>query len=177
MNQRYMLKQPTLRPSDLVVACQLAITHGAHFANIADATGISTGECHNAVRRLRLARLLLIDERRPATESLHEFMVHGAPFAFPPALGPEIVGVPTGHASPPFQGVVESSELVVWAHADGAVRGQSLVPLFPGAAALPGRNQALYELLAIADALRVGTTRVRNIAAELLAARLTAARQ
>jgi hypothetical protein len=172
-----MLKQPTLRPSDLVVACQLTITPRAHFADIAEATGISAGECHNAVRRLRLARLLLIDERRPATESLHEFMVHGAPFAFPPILGPEIRGVPTGHAAPPFDGIVESSELLVWADADGSVRGQSLVPLFPGAPALPGRNQQLYDLLAIADALRVGTTRVRKIAAELLATRLAVARQ
>jgi hypothetical protein len=37
---------------------------------------------------------------------------------------------------------------------------------------LPGTNPRLYELLAILDALRVGTTRVRNIAAEMLAERL-----
>lgn len=172
-----MTRQPTLRPSDIVVALQLTITPGAHFVNLAASTGLSAGECHNAVRRLRLARLLVLDERRPATESLHEFMVHGAPFAFPPVIGPEIVGVPTGQASLPFRGIVESPELMVWPHADGEVRGQSLVPLFPGAIALPGRNHPLYDLLAIADALRVGTTRIRKVAAELLGTRLTSARR
>jgi hypothetical protein len=48
-----------------------------------------------------------------------------------------------------------------------------LIPLFPGAPELPGRNQPLYELLTIIDALRVGTTRVGRVAAELLAERLS----
>ena len=48
-----------------------------------------------------------------------------------------------------------------------------MIPLFPGAPELPGRNQPLYELLTIIDALRVGTTRVRKVAAELLAERLS----
>lgn len=168
-----MNKQPTLRPSDLVIACQLAITPAAQFLQLAESTGLSAGECHNAVRRLRLARLLLADERRPANEILHQFLVQGAPFAFPPVLGTSTVGVSTAHSSPAFHAILETTDGFVWPHADGIARGQSLVPLFPGATALPDRNQPLYDLLAIADALRVGTTRVRKIAAELLAERLS----
>jgi hypothetical protein len=169
-----MPKQPTLRPSDLVVACQLAISPSAHFTRIAESTGISVGECHNAVRRLRLSRILLAEERRPSREVLHDFLVQGAPFAFPPVLGTSTIGVSTAHSSPVFHTVVETTEGFVWPHAEGEARGQSLIPLFPGAPALSAGNPALYELLTIVDALRVGTTRVRKIAAELLTERLAA---
>jgi len=168
-----MSKQPTLRPGDLVVACQLAITPAAQFLQLARATGLSAGECHNAVRRLRLARLILADERRPSNELLRQFLVHGAPVAFPAILSTTTIGVSTAHSSPAFHAIVESSEGFVWPHADGTARGQSLIPLFPGARELPGRNQPLYELLTIIDALRVGTTRVGKVAAELLAERFS----
>lgn len=168
-----MAKQITLRPSDLVVALQLAITPRVHFKAIADSASISAGECHNAVRRLGLASIILTEERRPSTDALHEFVVRGAPYAFPPILGASLPGVPTAHSSPAFAGIVESSDGFVWPFAEGPARGQSLLPLYPHAPDLPQRNQPLYELLAIADALRVGTTRTRKIAADLLHARLT----
>jgi hypothetical protein len=167
-----MTRQLTLRPSDIVVAVQLAITPAAPFKVISESTAISTGECHNAVRRLGLARLLLPDERRPSADVLHEFLVCGVPFAFPPTRGPSAPGVATAHASPAFRGIVESPEVIVWAHADGPVRGESLVPIYPAAPTLPALNPALYELLTIIDALRVGTTRLRKVAGELLASRL-----
>jgi hypothetical protein len=171
-----MPKQPTLRPSDIVVALQLTLDQSAQFRRLAESTGISAGECHNAVRRLRLSRLVLPDERRSSSDALHQFLVQGVPFAFPAVIGAGTIGVATAHSSPAFDGIIESPEHFVWPDADGAVRGQSLIPLFPDAPALPRRNQPLYELLTIVDALRVGTTRVRKIAAELLANRFAEAR-
>jgi hypothetical protein len=170
-----MAQQITLRPSDVVVACQLALTPSAQFTPLANATGLSTGECHNSVRRLRFARLIPADERRPSIELLHRFLVEGAPFAFPAMLGPQTIGVPTAHSAPPFRGIVESFEGFVWPDADGTGRGQSIVPLFPGAPNLPRRNDSLYDLLAIVDAIRAGSTRVRILAAGLLGDRLNAA--
>jgi hypothetical protein len=167
-------KQPALRPSDIIVACQLAIAPKAQFSALAEFTGISVGECHNAVRRLRISRLLLTDERRPPVDVLLQFLVHGVPFAFPAVIGPEIVGVPTAYSAAPFDGIVASADALVWAHADGAARGQALTPLFPGAPNLLGRNQALYEILAVVDALRIGSARVRAIAAGLLGERIQA---
>ncbi len=165
-------KQPTLRPNDLVVACQLALTPDAQFTAVARSTGSSIGECHNAVRRLGISRLILTDERRPAGELFHQFLLHGAPFAFPAVIGAEIVGVPTAHSAPPFQGIVGSDTGFVWAHADGTLRGQSIIPLFPGAPLLAVNNPPLYELLALIDALRVGGARVRTIADGLLEDRI-----
>ena len=168
-----MIKQPTLRPSDIVVACQLALTPAAQFAILAQLTGISAGECHNAVRRLRLARLILQDERRPALDVLHRFLIEGVPFAFPPVTGPDSIGIATAHSAPVFREIVGSSTGFVWPAADGTSRGQALTPLFPGAADLESKNRPLYDLLTIIDAARVGTSRIRKIASEMLAERLS----
>ncbi len=167
-----MAKQSTLRPSDVVVACQLTITPDVQFIQLAQSTGLSTGECHNAVRRMRQARIVLIDDRRPAGDVLANFLVNGVPFAFPPIVGAETIGVPTAHSAHPFATIVETTDRFVWPDSGGAVRGQSLVPLFPGAPMLAGSNAPLYELLTIVDALRVGTTRIRRAAADLIAERL-----
>jgi hypothetical protein len=136
-------------------------------------TGVSTGECHNAVRRLRFARLILPDERRPPIEMLHRFLVEGAPFAFPAMVGPMAVGIPTAVSSPVFCGVVESPNGFVWPHPDGIARGQTVVPLFPAATNLVSANTPLYEVLTIIDALRTGSTRIRKLAADLLAERFS----
>jgi hypothetical protein len=165
-------KQATLRPSDVVVACELALSPASQFATLADATGLSAGECHNAVRRLRLARLILSDERRPANEVLLRFLLEGAPFAFPPMIGPDSIGIPTAHSAPAFREHVSSTGGIVWPTADGTARGQSLTPLYPGAVELVSRNRPLYDLLTIIDAARVGTSRIRKIAGDLLAERL-----
>ena len=87
------MKQQTLRPSDVVVACQLADTPEVSFAKLAAAIGMSVGECHNAVRRLRLASLLNPVARRPAAELLFRFLVHGVPHAFPAQVGRDQVEI------------------------------------------------------------------------------------
>ena len=169
------MKQPTLRPSDVVVACQLALTPAAQFLQLAASTGLSAGECHNAVRRLRFARLLLADERRPSAKVLHQFLINGAPFAFPAIIGSDIAGIPTAHSAPAFRGLVDSAEGFVWPHDGGTARGKALLPLFPGAPELPDRNSQLYDLLTMVDALRVGSARIRKLASELLGKRLEGA--
>ena len=121
-----------------------------------------------------MARLILADERRPAVELLHRFLVEGAPFAFPALIGPESIGVATAHSAPAFRDLVGSSGAFVWPTADGTSRGQSLTPLYPGAVKLEVRNRPLYDLLTIVDAGRAGTSRIRKLAGELLSARLAA---
>ena len=168
-------RQPTLRPGDVVIALQLAIADKTGFKNLASATGLSVGECHNAVRRLAMARLTSPASRRPVTELLLRFMVHGVPCAFPAVVGAPSVGVATAYSAGVFTGKVSSEERFVWPDADGTERGLALTPLFPRAAQLATRNRALYDLLAIVDALRVGRTRERKVAEELLRERLSAA--
>lgn len=167
-----MLRQTVLRPHDVAVALQLALRPGEPLVPLARAVGLSVSETHAALARLRLGRLLRASERRPAGEALMEFLRAGVPHAFPAILGPESRGVPTAHAAPPLAQELPSDAPFVWPSADGDQRGQSLAPLYPGAIRLPALNPALYELLALVDALRVGQARERRRAETLLRERL-----
>lgn len=101
--------------------------------------------------------------------NLAEFALHGAKYAFAPERLPVGPGVPTSHAAPAFAGVfAQGHDPLVWPDAHGAVRGEGLAPLHlcvPGAAL---RDAALYELLALFDALRVGRARERGMASTRL---------
>jgi hypothetical protein len=119
-----------------------------------------------------MASLLSPGSRRPVADLLLRFLVFGVPHAFPPVIGPTTVGVATAQSAPVFEGMVAGEAGFVWPDAGGAATGQALTPLFPRAAELPGRNPALYELLSIVDALRVGQTREKKAAEELLRGRL-----
>lgn len=119
-----------------------------------------------------MASLLSPGSRRPVAELLVRFLVFGVPHAFPPVIGPATVGVATAQSAPVFEGMVAGEAGFVWPDADGTARGLALTPLFPRAAELPGHSPALYELLTIVDALRVGQSREKKVAEELLQARL-----
>ena len=62
----------------------------------------------------------------------------------------------------------------VWPHKNGVVRGIALYPLYPSVPEAAGRNPALYELLALFDAVRGGNARERALAIDLLEKRLQA---
>jgi len=52
------------------------------------------------------------------------------------------------------------------------VRGAALYPLYPSVPGATAKNAALYELLALFDALRSGAAREHKMASELLSERL-----
>ena len=161
-----------LKPQDVAVALQLALTPGCTYAALAQTTGISQGEVHNAVRRLRGARLVCADVTQVTGEALLAFLGAGVPYAFPADAGPESRGVPTAHAAGVLGDGFSTVDPLVWSSIDGRVRGASVVPLYAGAAATATQNPALYELLALVDAIRLGRTRERTRAKQVLRQRI-----
>jgi len=108
---------------------------------------------------------------RVHAQSLAEFALHGAKYAFPGVRLPLAVGVPTSHSAPAFAGVFAPGSLdYVWPHPNGSVRGIGVEPLHPSVPFAAMQDAKLYELLALFDALRVGKARERSIAAERLQA-------
>ncbi len=65
-----------------------------------------------------------------------------------------------------------SDLLPVWPDPNGSVRGQTLLPLYPGLPAAAKEDSKLYELVALFDALRIGQAREREMAGKMLAARI-----
>lgn len=163
---------PSLHPHDVAIALQLALTSDAPYRAIADAVGLSQGEAHNAVKRLKESRLLRHDQRIVNAAALFDFIVSGVPYAFPAAPGPDTRGVPTGFSAPPLANEIVSESPVVWPSAEGKTRGAGVDPLYPKAPATAIHNLSLYELLALVDALRIGRARERHRARTKLQERL-----
>lgn len=168
-----------LKPQDIVVLLKL-VALGEQpwtFQRLAVDLSVSQSEVHAGVRRAVAARLMTdatSASGRPVRAALLEFLIHGVKYAFPPARGELTRGVPTGYAAPPLNKVIAGSSEPppVWPYAQGSVRGYAFAPLYRTVPEAALRDAALYELLALVDAIRDGRARERRLAAQALEARL-----
>jgi len=76
--------------------------------------------------------------------------------------------MPTAHSAPPLKEEILSKVDFVWPLPRGPVRGQAIKPIYQSVPVAAENDPILYRLLALADALRVGSTRERNMASEML---------
>ena len=83
-------------------------------------------------------------------------------------------GIPTSIAAPPLkERFVDTGEPPpVWPYLDGNTRGIALMPLHKRVPEAALRDQKLYELLALADAIRGNKVRERQLAGEELTKRI-----
>jgi hypothetical protein len=177
--------QLVLRPQDLLVLLRLSLVGEADdapgYAALAADLGLTASEAHGAVERAMAAQLATKDDAgrpRVLLEPLRLFVQHGARYGFPATRGPLTRGLPTAHAAAPLNELVRASPdqpVPVWPDKDGTVRGETLHPLYPTAPIAARNNAALYELLALFDAIRAGSARERALAIKALDARWGAA--
>ena len=168
----------TLKPQDVVVLLKLLKYGGRRppYAQIAQELFLSASEVHAAVRRARAARLLLGENGReaPNRSALEEFLLHGLKYAFPPERGELTRGIPTAYAAAPLSSRIAagSDPPPVWPFPQGRARGFSFAPLYKTVPQAALGDPALYELLALVDAIRDGKSRERQIAEQELRSRL-----
>jgi hypothetical protein len=171
------MKQPSLKPQDVVVLAKLLASSSARpsMAQMGVDLSISASEVHAALRRLIEARLILDEPggSRPLFRAVEEFLLHGVKYAFPARRGEVTRGVATSYAAPPLNAMIVPGDLLqVWPHPEGTVRGASLAPLYPSVPAAALRDPVLHEYLALVDALRDGRARERRLAEQELRARI-----
>ena len=168
-----------LKPQDLLVLLKRAANPNQQwtYAALGEALGLSASQAHRSVQRVIESGLALSKGRgdwqvRP--EALLEFAVHGVRYAFPAKVGAVRRGLPTSFGAPPLSGQVSAApgEAPVWPYADGQARGPALNPLYRHVPEAALADPALYELLALLDALRAGRSRERALAQKLLSERL-----
>lgn len=169
-------KQNDLKPQDLVVALKLAVNFGRAFSlsQLSEELGMALSVVHGGVTRAELARLVSrssgsIRALRPAVK---EFVIHGAKYAFPAQLGGPTRGVLTAIGAPVLAVHFEKIEMPpVWPSPEGTSWGLSLQPLHHSVLKAIEQDNALYDSLALLDALRIGAAREREIATSELALR------
>jgi hypothetical protein len=167
-----------LKPQDLAVVLDLC-RHGPPrppYAQIAAELSMSVSEVHAAVSRAASAGLIhsAAVGNRPNLSSVEEFLLHGVKYAFPAERGEPSRGVLTAWAAEPIRGRIAIADELppVWPYPEGGSRGIALEPLYKGAPKAALRDPAMYEYLALVDALRAGRARERKLAEELILARL-----
>ncbi|MEW8525739.1 MAG: hypothetical protein AB2552_22110 [Candidatus Thiodiazotropha endolucinida] len=166
-----------LKPQDILVLLKLVTLGGRpwSYSQMAIELGMSPSEVHGAVKRAIRADLVLkIDmEIQPNYRNLEEFLIHGIRYAFVPERGEMTRGMPTAHATPPLSEkiVPDQEPPPVWPDPQGEIRGMIFSPLYRSAPEASRNYPALYELLALVDAIRGGKARERNIAVKELTRR------
>jgi DNA-binding MarR family transcriptional regulator len=173
-----MNKQISLKPQDVLVLAKL-ICHPRRsftYAQLGEQLGIAASEAHASIKRAMAARLISVTEEgmQVSRESLREFLIHGAKYAFPAVTGPVTRGVSTSYAAPPLREAINQPDELppVWPSPEGNVRGVALYPLYPTVPEASLKDPRLYECLALLDALRSGAAREREMAEQILTERI-----
>jgi hypothetical protein len=173
MKKRYSWAM--LRPQDLLVLLKLAPWRGNWtFDLLAHELDLSASAVHRSLDRAAAAGLYKPTGREVDRRALEEFLVHGLRYVFPAQWGGEARGIPTAWAAPPLADELSQSgnNPPVWPDPHGTVRGIALEPIDPRVPNVARRDEALGELLALIDAVRIGGARERALAAEKLKGRL-----
>jgi hypothetical protein len=156
---------------DLLVALRLVSLDGQAsrtLKEIGSAIRIPPSGIDAALKRLSRAQLADA-ERRPLIPQLEEFLRHGLKYSFPANLGAPARGIPTAWGIPDLlPGYVANELPPVWPDAHGRVRGYALEPLSRKALVVPEADPKLYRLLGLADVLRAGDARARDLAEKQL---------
>lgn len=104
--------------------------------------------------------------------ALLDFLQYGIRYAFPQRPGAIVRGIPTAHSAKPLNDLIDSTENYVWPSGKGTLRGESIIPLYPAAINAALKDEVLYELLALIDAIRVGKAREKELALKELKKRI-----
>ena len=157
-----------------MILLKIAAKGGSNWLmkDLATELSISASEVTESLNRSFEAGLLNGNKRVLMKGALLDFLKYGLSYVYPQHPGAMVRGIPTAHSAPPLNKEIQSNESYVWPYAEGKVRGQSIEPLHKSVPVASLKDKKLYELLALADALRVGKVREKNIAMEELEKRI-----
>lgn len=159
-----------MRPQDVVVLFKI-ISYGTqnwYSKNLANDLFLSTAEISNSLQRCAASGLLDNEKKRVNIQSLQEFLQYGLPYVFPQQPASIARGMVTAHSHPDISKQFVSEQLYVWPDPEGEDKGLAIEPLYPGTVKAAKKDSWLYLMLALTDILRLGKTRERQFAINLL---------
>ena len=165
-----------LKPQDILVLLKLVSLDSEKwsYSSLSKELFMSQSEVHAGIQRATISRLYSQPDQRPILSNLEEFLIHGIKYSFPPELGTKTRGIATSYGAIPLKNLlVQENELPpVWPYFKGKVQGISFPPLYKSVPQASLKDQELYELLTIVDALREGRVRDRKYAIQELQNRI-----
>lgn len=169
-----MKKHSGMRPHDLVVLLKIASKVGKDWfmKDLAYELEISASEISESINRSVIAGLISMDKKTLKKMALLDFLKSGLRYVYPQQPGSIVRGIETAHSAPPLSTQIMSEEPFVWPFATGNVRGQAIEPLHPKIPEACLRDNRFYELMALADAIRVGKAREQKMAYEMIKERI-----
>ncbi|HAH30791.1 MAG TPA: hypothetical protein DCL44_00575 [Elusimicrobia bacterium] len=157
-----------IKPQDIAVLLKLVALSDKKWRHVdlAAALGLSQTEISFSLNRSRTVGFLDSAKKKVMKAALLEFLIHGLKYAFPARPGPVSRGMPTAHSAAPLASRIVSTEadMYVWPSDKGKARGQTIEPLYNNAPLAAEKDTELYELLALADAIRAGRAREQALA-------------
>lgn len=166
--------QYSMKSQDVVVLLKIIALKNDIWQQIplAKSLKMSQSEVSQSVARSKYAGLLDDGGKRVMRQSLMDFLQYGLSIVFPVKPGAVVRGIPTAHSAAPLNKDISSDEFYVWPFAKGNVRGHGITPLYATVPQAALEDEQLYAMLALADALRVGKAREKNIAVQELKNRI-----
>ena len=152
-----------MRPHDIVVLLKISTykSDSWFMKDLAIDLAISQSEITESINRSVYAGFISSDKKRLFNQALLEFLEHGVKYVYPQKPGKLVRGVPTAYSAAPLNNDIHSTEPVVWPFSEGTVRGQEILPLHVNIPKVCLKDNDLYELLSLVDAIRIG--RVREV--------------
>ena len=144
-----------MRPQDVLILLKIVAMGDKEWFHhsLAEDVGISQSEVSQSLNRSRYAGLIDDSRKNVMRMALLEFLQCGIRYVFPQQPGAVVRGVPTAHSAPPLNNNIQSSENYVWPSATGQSRGQAIIPLYSCVLEAIKKDEKLYELLALVDAI------------------------
>lgn len=162
-----MKKHSGMRPQDIVILLRILSLQDKDWlsVDIARFLRISPSEVSESLNRSDIAGLIDKNRKNVNANSFKEFLIYGLKYVFPVQPGAIVRGIPTAHSAPPINGYIsQGQEKYVWPSARGNERGQAVEPLYKTVPLVAFDDIIFYQLLVIADTLRIGRTREVKIA-------------
>ena len=164
----------SMKPQDVVILLKIIALNNDNWQQIplAHSLKMSQSELRQSVSRSKYACLLDDNGKKVMRQALYDFLQYGLAVVFPANPGAVVRGIPTAHSTAPLNKEISSGEDYVWPFAKGNVRGHGITPLYASVPQAALDDEQLHALLALADALRVGKAREKNMAVQELKNRI-----
>jgi hypothetical protein len=169
----------TLKPQDILVACQVALAGTTIPTHewLGKTLHLSPSTVYEALKRCRQSKLVTGTCQggrsvgvKIVPQKLYEFLVHAVPILYYPRLVAPVRGLPTAAFSPLFrERFTKPGDLVVvWPYSKGKEIGEGLLPIYPSIPIASSQNPTLHQMMAAVDLLRIGKVREKKAAASYL---------